>query len=71
MLAIESNGPAIIELNESNLLHPTEYYLHEVRELVRVYASALRSSGLVRGQVVTCKEDTALEIRLVRLTFDW
>lgn len=53
MLAAKDNGLAIIEMNEDNLSRPEEYSWHDLREYVRQYADALKSSGMEKGEVVT------------------
>lgn len=48
------DGIAVIDVNESNLDNPTEHTWKDLRELVRRYASALKSSGVKKGSVVAC-----------------
>ncbi|KIV90220.1 acetoacetate-CoA ligase [Exophiala mesophila] len=52
MIFRQIEGIATIDLNEGNLGSPEEYTWRDLRELVRKYSNALRSSGLQRGGVV-------------------
>lgn len=51
----DDNDVAVINMDETNLSHPGEYSWRELREMVRQYADALKSSGLKHGEVVARK----------------
>ncbi|KIW85993.1 acetoacetate-CoA ligase [Fonsecaea pedrosoi CBS 271.37] len=46
------HGLAVVSMNESNFSSPDEYSWHDLRELARHYAAALKSSGLQKQEVV-------------------
>ncbi|KIX06976.1 acetoacetate-CoA ligase [Rhinocladiella mackenziei CBS 650.93] len=52
IFAGKGNGLAIINMNESNMTKPEHFSYQDLRELVRKYADALKSSGLKKGEVV-------------------
>ena len=54
MLSGDDGRLAVIDLQERDLWNPRRYTWKELRELVRNFASALRSSGLGKGDVVAC-----------------
>ena len=54
LLCGDDEEVAVISLDEVNLLSPQKHTWKELRLLVGRYASALRSSGLKREEVVAC-----------------
>ena len=54
MLSGDDDRLAVVDLQEQDLWNPRRHTWKELRELVRTYASALRSSGLGKGDVVAC-----------------
>ena len=49
-------GLAVINMSETNMLQPDEYSWKDLRQFVRLYADALRSSGIRKGDVVARKQ---------------
>ncbi len=62
MLQGEDDQVAVIELDEESLWNPRKYTWKELRLLVVTYARAMRSEGVVQGDVVACKEIQASSV---------
>lgn len=72
MLSDKDDSIAIINMNENNMSKPELYSWQDLREMVREFADALKSSGLKKGQVVTCMESSPFSFPLPHtLSLSW